>query len=39
MTRFDLPGMIFAFSLVVGAIAVIGKWLWMVATWLWLPLH
>jgi len=33
VNRFELPGMIFAFLLVVGAIAVIGKGFWMVSSW------
>lgn len=39
MTRYEIPGMIFAVSLVIGAIAVIGKGVWLTATWLWLLLH
>lgn len=33
MTRYEIPGMIFAFLLVVGAIAVIGKGVWWLGSW------
>lgn len=33
MNRFEIPGTIFAFLIVVGLIAVIGKGFWMASSW------
>ena len=35
VNRYEIPGMLFAFLLVVGAIAVIGQGVWMLGSLVW----